>query len=242
MKVSQVRFIAGVTVLLLVVAALGLSKDFRFLDGAIAVGFFALAVSAVSLRYLAFAATNALLGILFVPWLPMHLPRHIWVLIDVLGIFGVAYFSYWSTNSYWKGTRFEQYVTTFFPEPKFLLTDRTRDISKFTGRRVESDTHPDLVFRNGETGNSFAVECKWRAQWARGRSGELGLWWNLAQWNRYRAYAQQTGFPVWVAFGIGGSPERPREVYLIDLERLHYPFLRQELIMSGKTRADLVRS
>ena len=45
--------------------------------------------------------------------------------------------------------------------------------------------------------------------------------------------------PVFVAFGIGGAPEKPREVYFLEAGRLHYKFLKQSLVKSGKTASQI---
>ena len=227
------------TGLFLVVAALGIYTNFYVLKFGIMLGFFVLAPLSFLMGYRLLAAVGIVLGLIFNPIVPIYLPRHIWVILDILSLAGVVYFTYWSTNAYKKGTRFEQYVTTLFPEPDFVILDRTRDVSKFSNRRVESDMHPDLVFRNRKSGKSFAVECKWRGQWARGYHGDLGLWWNRWQSERYVAYEKESGIPVFVAFGIGGSPEKPKEVYFLKLDSLRYGFLKQSLVRSGKTAAQL---
>ncbi|MDO8571123.1 MAG: hypothetical protein Q7R79_00400 [bacterium] len=227
------RVVASFTGILLVVAALGLSTDFNTLRLGIMIGFFALALLSFLFKYPIMGTASIFIGLLFNPLMIVHLPRHIWVIVDILALVDVAYFAYWATNPYWKGTRFEQYVSTLFPEPEFVIQDRTRDISKFLNRRVESDAHPDFVFRNKKTGKSFAVECKWRAHWSRGRSGEPGLWWSLPQWERYCVFEKESDMPVYVAFGIGGTPQKPKEVHFLELDRLHYVFLTQALIRSG---------
>ena len=238
-RITLVRFVATITGVLLIVAALGISTNFNALRFGITIGLFVLAALSLLLGYKEASLIGFLLGLLFNPVVSVHLPRHIWVIIDILSLAGIVYFTYWATNPYWKGTRFEQYVSTLFPEPEFVIHDRTRDVSKFLNRRVESDSHPDFVFRNQKTGKPFAVECKWRGRWAQGKSGELGLWWNLAQGERYLAYEKESGIPVFVAFGIGGSPEKPNEVYFLELDRLHYRFLNQSLIRSGNTVSQL---
>ena len=53
------------------------------------------------------------------------------------------------------------------------------------------------------------------------------------------AYEKESGIPVFVAFGIGGSPEKPKEVYFLKLDSLRYGFLKQSLVRSGKTAAQL---
>lgn len=237
-QIFLIRALSAATGALLLIAATGISTQFDALRFAITLGFFTLSGLTFVLGYRSLSVAVALVGLLFNPLFNVPLPRHIWVIVDIAALAGVAYFAYWATNPYWKGTRFEQYVTTLFPEPDFAIVDRTRDVSKSLNRRIESDSHPDFVFRNQKTGKSFAVECKWRGRWARGNSGELGLWWKRAQGDRYAEYAHSTGTPVFVAFGIGGSPENPREVYFLEQSRLQYAFLKQSLIRAGKAKIE----
>lgn len=234
-RIILVRTTQIITGIFLAVAALGIYTNFYVLKLGIMLGFFVLAPLSFLMGYRFLGVVGIVLGLIFNPIVPIYLPRHIWVILDILSLAGMVYFTYWSTNPYKKGTRFEQYVANLFPDPDFVIKDRTRDVSKFLNRRVESDMHPDFVFRNQKTGKSFAIECKWRGKWAQGKSGELGLWWKKWQGERYVAYEKESGMPVFVAFGIGGSPEKPKEVYFLEVDRLHYVFLNQSLIKSGKT-------
>jgi hypothetical protein len=238
-RIVLLRVASGATGALLIVAALGLWSDYDTLRAGIMLGFLVLAMLSFLLRYPALGIGGILLGLLFNPLAPIDLPRHMWVIIDIVALFGVIYFSQWTTNPYWKGTRFEHYVSTLFPEPDFSIHDRTRDISKFLNRRVESDMRPDFVFRNQSDQSLFAVECKWRGRWAQGKNGDLGLWWDQIQGERYRAYGRESGIPVYVAFGVGGSPEKPREVYFLDTAALHYGFLKQSIVSAGDTAMQL---
>ena len=238
-RIILVRSTVGLTGLFLLIAALGISTNFQVLKLIITTGFIVLAILSLLMNYRDLGIAGFLLAVLFNPFIPIVLPRHIWVVIDIVTLAGIVYYTYWTTNPYWKGTRFEQYVSTLFPEPDFVIQDRTRDVSKFLNRRVESDTHPDFLFRNQKTGKSFAVECKWRGKWSQGSSGELGLWWNKAQGNRYNTYQKESGIPVFVALGIGGSPEKPQEVYFLESDRLGYTFLKQSLVRSGRASPQL---
>ena len=238
-RIILVRSTVGLTGLFLLIAALGISTNFQVLKLIITTGFIVLAILSLLMNYRDLGIAGLLLAVLFNPFIPIVLPRHIWVVIDIVTLAGIVYYTYWTTNPYWKGTRFEQYVSTLFPEPDFVIQDRTRDVSKFLNRRVESDTHPDFLFRNQKTGKSFAVECKWRGKWAQGSSGELGLWWNKAQGNRYNTHQKESGIPVFVALGIGGSPEKPQEVYFLESDRLGYTFLKQSLVRSGRASPQL---
>lgn len=232
-SISLVQGAAVFTCVILAGAALGVTREFGSLRFLTSAGLLILAVQSLSLGYRRIAGTFLLGALLFNPFFHPSLPRHLWVILDIVALLGVAYFAHWATNPYQKGTRFEQYVSTLFPEPDFAVEDRTRDVSKFLNRRVESDSHPDFVFRNQKTGRSFAVECKWRAQWKRGNSGDLGLWWDRAKGENYVAFGRRANMPVYVAFGIGGTPDKPHEVYFLEMERLRYRFLQQSLITSG---------
>ena len=234
-RIVLVRSTQIFTGILLVVAALGIWSNFDALRLGIMVGFFVLAALAFLMDYRWLGISGVALALLFNPLVPLHLPRHIWVVLDLLSLAGLIYFTYWATNPYKKGVRFEKYVTTLFPQSDFVIQDRTRDNSKYLKRHVESDGHPDLIFRNQKTGKTFAVECKWRGKWTSDKHGTLGIWWKPWQAERYTAYGKESGMPVFVAFGIGGTPEKPKEVYFLEADRLHYVFLNQSLIKSGHT-------
>ena len=237
-----VRSIQIFTGVLLIVAALGISTNFDALRLGIMLGFFALAALAFLMGYREIGIAGIVIGIIFNPLLPPHLPRHIWVVIDIAALAAMVYYTHWATDSYKKGARFEQYISTLFSEPEFAVHDRTRDNSKFLDRHVETDGHPDLVFRNKKTGKLFAVECKWRGKWACNKNGGLGIWWKPWWAERYIAYGKASNMPVFVAFGIGGTPEKSKEVYFLEADRLHYFFLNQSLIKSGKTATQLRES
>lgn len=233
-RMVLVWLVAVVIGALFFVIASGIFTDFYHLRLGLLFCFFVLAALAFLMGYRRFGVAGIALGLLFNPIVPLHIPRYIWTIIDTVSFAGVVYFAYWATNSYKKGTRFEQYVSNLFPEPDFVVVDRTRDISKFLDRRVESDMHPDFVFRNQKTGETFAVECKWRGRWKRHKNLGFGLWWKTWQGERYRVFGQERGMPVYVAFGVGGSPEKPEEVYFLKIEDLVYPFLKQSLVRNGK--------
>jgi hypothetical protein len=238
-RIVLVQIVSLITGTFLFVSASGISSNFNTLRLGITTGLCVLAILSLFLQYKNISVGWFLLGLLFSPMFSVHLPRHIWVSIDIISLIAVAYFAYWATNPYKKGTRFEQYVATLFPEPEFVIHDRTRDISKFLNRRVESDAHPDFVFRNLKTNKLFAVECKWRGRLAQGSSGDLGIWWDLHQWERYRSYARESAIPVFVALGIGGSPEKPSQVYFFKLDQLRYRFLTQALLRSGMSASQV---
>lgn len=161
--------------------------------------------------------------------------------MDILLAVVTGLFWYWTTNSYWKGGLFEQYVSNLLPEPLFTIVDRTRATPVLARRRVESDRHPDFVFRNTRTNELFAVECKWRKRWDRNPQGVEGLSWSVVSANRYRAFGEERHIPVYVAFGIGGIPEQPKEVHFVPIEKLGRSFLFQGVIRGSLSLNELIR-
>lgn len=240
MRIILIRSLTVITGLLLIIIIFGIYPNFNALRTAITAGFFALAIMYFIIGYNSLAIVGVALGLFFFPPASVHLPRYIWVVIDMLSLSGIIFIAWWSTNPYWKGTLFEQYISKIFAEPDFVVVNRTRDMTKFSNRLVESDRDPDFVFRNQKTGRAFAVECKWRAKWYKDKNGNFGIHWGLHRCDNYISYGEKFKIPVLVAFGIGGLPEKPREVYFLDSQLLHYSFLKQSLIRSGKTKEQVV--
>ena len=88
------------------------------------------------------------------------------------------------------GAAFEDYVLSRFDMRDWVVVDRTKDFSKELGRRVESDSNPDLVFRHKDTKKVVAVECKYRSKFAVTKKGDQYITWasefNIKNYNAYR--------------------------------------------------------
>ena len=228
-------FVSFLTALALVVAATGISTNFNLLRLAIAIGLFLIGALSLLSGYRLIATTEIFFGIFYLPSLGIQLDRHFWVILDLIVVAFIIFWTYKTTDSYQKGTAFEKHVASLFPAHNFPIETRTHDSSKFLGRYVETDVDPDFVFRNKRSGRSFAIECKWRKGWAGDKSIGLGLSWDLWKAERYISYGVKNKMLVLVAFGIGGTPGNPNEVYFLEAEKLRYRFLKQSLIQSGKT-------
>jgi hypothetical protein len=237
--VRSAQLVAG---LLLIIAALGIYSNYQLLNAGIATALAVLALLAFIMRYWRIGYGALFLALVFSTTLPFHFSRNVWVVIDLLSLALVVYFTYWATNPNQKGNRFERYVLTLFPEKDFIVEDSTCDASKFLGRHVESDTHPDFILRERKSGKSFAVECKWRGNWIQGKGPEPGLWWNLKQGSRYLAFQESARIPVYVVFGIGGTPDKPKEIYFLPASELKWAFLKQSLIRSGRSVVEMTSS
>lgn len=228
-KILITRSVVTVCALLLASAAFGFWNDYTSLRLYIFITFlFLVALTAIQ-HYKQFAIAFALGALLFNPYLQIHLSQNVWVIVDVLLIGGLLFFVFWTTNSYQKGSRFERYLANQFPESKYKIVDRTRDNGKYLDRHVESDGNPDLRLRNLETRNEFAVECKWRAKWRGSPShGDVGIFWNPKLTERYLAYGRNNKISVFLALGVGGVPEKPKEVYIVPMEVLNnWSFLKR---------------
>lgn len=220
----------------------GFHTNYQLLNFSIMFCFLVLAFLAFIMGYWRIGIGVLLVASVFSPIAPFHFPRNIWVIIDLISLALLVYFTYWSTNPHQKGIRFEKFILTLFPEQDFIVEDSTCDASKFLGRRVESDTHPDFILRNRKSGKVFAVECKWRGRWAPGNGKGPGLWWNPKQGSRYVTYQETAGVPVYVAFGIGGTPNKPKELYFLPASELKWSFLKQSLVRNGLTSIQLISS
>ena len=239
-QIRLVRSIQLVVIVLLLIAAFGISSDFVLLDALVAIGFLLLALLAFLMKHPRIAVGALALAIVFNQILPLHFEHSTWVIIDIIALVALIYGTYWATDPHKKGTRFEKYVSTLFPSPHFVIVDRTRDNSKTLNRLVLSDSRPDFIFRNQKTNATFAVECKWRVRWAQvGTQNERGIWWDLEQSAHYREFEEAAQMPVYVALGIGGTPEKPAEVFFLELDKLTTPFLSESLVRRGKTATEL---
>jgi hypothetical protein len=129
-----------------------------------------------------------------------------------------------------KGRSFEEWVVRRFNPAYFTIKEWRGD--KHTGYiYAESSTLPDLEieFRLKGERALFAVECKWRQRF---RDGERpGIEWaGQDQIARYRQFQRDRGIPVFIAIGVGGTPDNPEDVYVTSLERLQLPFAHAEYL------------
>lgn len=225
------------------VAVLDLSRNYQGLRIGIASSFLILGVLSWMQGYKMWTFLLGFSAVLFNPIAPLGLTSSLWRWVDVGGIAVLAFFAFEVTDPYFKGARFEHAVETLFSPALFVIRDKTRDLSKFLNRIVESDTYPDFLFRSQRTQKEFAVECKWRKHWVIDAQGTSGMWWNRKQDERYRAYEQRMNVPVFVVFGIGGTPGKPENIYFVRLAELHgRVFIPQQIIMTGQRPADFIHA
>jgi hypothetical protein len=109
-----------------------------------------------------------------------------------------------------KGYLFEQWVVGQFPVSKFLLQEWRSD-KHFGDIYPASSRNPDMVFRMFAPERHktfFAVECKWRA-----KTYDGGIdWASKDKRITYNKFGTKLKMSIHVAFGIGGSPDKPKRL------------------------------
>ncbi len=121
------------------------------------------------------------------------------------------------------GRDFESWAAVRVKRSGLALVDWRSD-KYVEGVYAEANLAPDLLveYREGGERIPFAVECKWRSRYYQTDKLQWGEWRHLT---RYRKYAIDHGTPVYLLIGIGGTGAEPRDVYLVPLERVEYPWL-----------------
>ena len=127
-----------------------------------------------------------------------------------------------------KGDDFEKFVVKILSKNKYLKIKRWTGDKYVDGIYDKTNQQPDLLIEcmlKGEFSN-FAIECKWRN----------GLGVNYVQiakneqLSRYRAIKEIDKIPVFIVLGVGGTPNRPDNLYVLPLQviknsRLYFNFL-----------------
>lgn len=234
-RIWLTRIVGVLTSFILFATATGAFENFILLRTTSALGLALFGILTFTNGYRNFGFLCVAVALIFYPAIGVTLPRQIWMMLSIISSVGVIALLIKTTDSYQKGAAFEKYIATVFPAQSYNIKTRTHDSSKFLGRYVETDVDPDFVFQDKKTGKSFAVECKWRKGWM--KNDKLGqvLSWDAWKGGKYISYGQRNRMPVFVAFGIGGTPDKPAETYFLKAEQLQYRLLKQDLIKSGRT-------
>ena len=121
---------------------------------------------------------------------------------------------------YDKGYEFEKYAIPLFEEKHWQLESITPDISSEVGRRVKSDSDPDIIVKNKIKQLKFALECKFRAGFSSHNDGKKSLKWaEDYQIKHYSKFEEENDIPVYILLGIG-NPEKPERTFLIPLKAI----------------------
>lgn len=125
-----------------------------------------------------------------------------------------------SADSKDKGDAFEKYIVRCFDEKYFKVKDWTGD-KGIDGRYAESNKNPDLIFhfRALTSEGTFAVECKFRQKID--TEGYVELCYS-DQLSRYKEFARKSRMPVFIALGVGGTPDYPEDIFMLPIDKVKH--------------------
>lgn len=117
---------------------------------------------------------------------------------------------------------FEAFVITLF-DPLYFRHRRPKAERVLAGKRSEGETLPDLEFEFNykETHVRLAIKCLY---YKNGGTNELQLFSSERQ-EAFRQFEEGSGMPLYYVVGIGGTPDDPRELYLIPARAVEKEFL-----------------
>lgn len=133
------------------------------------------------------------------------------------------------------GYDFEKFIIRKF-DKKYIQIRNWAGDKIVDGRYADTTTQPDIQLSLKLRGDSypFAVECKWRAE----PKGDFIRFANEEQLERYKTFAKQENYPVFIALGIGGKPSSPAELYILPIQELNKPVLHKAGIGKYRKKVD----
>ncbi len=123
------------------------------------------------------------------------------------------------TDAERKGQAFEMFVRDHFNHKDYSLVEHVND--KASHEHVtERSKYPDMVFRHRSSDTKFAVECKYRSKWEiNGKTPQIE-WAEEHNIENYLQFSEERKMDVVIIIGIGGTAEKPDEVYAAPLHAL----------------------
>ncbi|NIA11932.1 MAG: hypothetical protein GWP10_19960 [Nitrospiraceae bacterium] len=134
------------------------------------------------------------------------------------------------SQNYAKGFEFEKYVISLFNEEKWVIERVSSDVSEAVGRYVHSDSWPDLTIKNRRTGRQFSIECKYRSNFYTYQDCKQIRWAEEHQIRNYNKFQNKENHPVYVIIGVGGPPSKPERLFLLPLNSLRRPFVKEDCL------------
>ena len=115
-------------------------------------------------------------------------------------------------ESYEMGKLFENYLRChIFIKKHFVILDKTHDFQANQGDFIESSLNPDFRMRD-KTNRVFYLEAKFRTN----SFDDKINWCNFDQLKRYQEFDKT--HPVFIAIGLGGKPDYPKNLFVIPLQ------------------------
>lgn len=121
--------------------------------------------------------------------------------------------------SFVKGEDFENYVReVVFPKQHYKLVNRTHNYQTNKEDYVDNSLLPDFELQCLETKKKFHVEVKFRK--GTYNKNDKIEWCKSYQLKRYKSIDKAQ--PVFLAMGIGDSPKKPDEVFIIPMSSINF--------------------
>jgi len=127
-----------------------------------------------------------------------------------------------------KGKRFEEFVIERFDLNYFTIVEKSHSWETNEKHFVESSKNPDFLLRYNPSREEFAVECKYRSRL--NQDGMLECC-KPYQFQRYKEFMQKRNVPVFIVVGLGGSDDKPDDLYVIPLRDMKHPTLYKSAFM-----------
>ncbi|MGC1242795.1 MAG: hypothetical protein WA874_14485 [Chryseosolibacter sp.] len=128
---------------------------------------------------------------------------------------------------------FEAFVITLF-DPLYFRHKRPKAERVLAGKRSEGETLPDLEFEfnHRDTHVRLAIKCLY---YKNAGTNEFQLFSSERQ-EAFRHFEDESGMPMYYIVGIGGTPDDPKEIYLVPAKAVAKEFVtRMELKPFGKS-------
>jgi hypothetical protein len=136
-------------------------------------------------------------------------------------------------KSFAKGEEFEQYLRDYiFPERAYHLEHRSHDYSTNRTDYVADSLDPDFVFVSVKGEKMFFVEAKYRSDFYQ----DAVEWCKPYQLKRYKEANKE--LPVFIALGVGGTPDMPDYLYIFPVKHTKYPKLFRSVLRKSEVELD----
>jgi len=123
------------------------------------------------------------------------------------------------TDAERKGQAFEMFVRDHFNHKDYSLVEHVNDNASHE-HVTERSKYPDMVFRHLSSNTIFAVECKYRSKWEINGNAPQIEWAEEHNIENYLQFSKERIMDVVIIIGIGGTAEKPEEVYAAPLHAL----------------------
>ncbi len=152
------------------------------------------------------------------------------IFLFILVLVGYIIYKKYKPTKHKIGRDFESYVLSLFDPKDWIIVTKTGDFAEKLGRKVESDSNPDLVMKHRTTNKVIAFECKYRSAFKKLNKGERIFWAQEYQIKNYKVYQEKTHVPVIVVIGVGRKSTNPQHLYSPPLYALKYSLASKEYL------------